>query len=199
MGDSLLNQLKKIVNSIDDGGLKSCGPCGGPCGPCCGPTLTSKPLCSPPCPFPYLQVCMLTPPPCPAPTEPKYVKPLTLPCPPGLGNECKHDPETDFKTRFANFYNNYNVDYHSQGINSCSSPRRSSGFGVTVDGQSPRCVDYRKRSNDDCLNGCPTGFKPCTMKLCPPPCCNPLDPWRAQVQPCPAKPRKKATSCGTCA
>ncbi|KAF2890889.1 hypothetical protein ILUMI_15284 [Ignelater luminosus] len=75
MGDSLLNQLKKIVDSIDDGGLKSCGPCG----PCCGPTLTSKPLCSPSCPVPYLQVCMLTPPPCPVPTEPKYVKPLTLP------------------------------------------------------------------------------------------------------------------------
>ncbi|KAF2883694.1 hypothetical protein ILUMI_22477 [Ignelater luminosus] len=101
MGDSLLNQLKKIVDSIDNDDSKSCGPCGS----CCGPTLTLKPLCSPPCPFSYLQVCMLIPP-------PEYVKPLTLPCSLGLGNECKHDLETDFKTCSANFYDNYNVDYH---------------------------------------------------------------------------------------
>ncbi|KAK5644512.1 hypothetical protein RI129_005812 [Pyrocoelia pectoralis] len=35
--------------------------------------------------------------------------------------------------------------------------------------------------------GCPTGFKPCKMKLCPPPGCHPLDTWQATVQPCPPK------------
>lgn len=90
------------------------------------------------------------------------------------------------------------MDYHNQG-KKCGKSSRSSNIpacGVTVDGQNPRCVDYRKNNNDDdcCLTGCPTGFKPCTMKLCPPPCCNPLDPWRAQIQPCPPKPRKKVSN-----
>lgn len=41
--------------------------------------------------------------------------------------------------------------------------------------------------NGGSLPGCPTGFKPCTMKLTPPPFCHPLGVWHAEIQPCPPK------------
>lgn len=97
------------------------------------------------------------------------------------------DPRYD---RFANFYNNYNVidgDYDD-----CTSdPRESNrGCGVTVDGKNPKCEQYKKKPQQQCCSdGCPTGFKPCEMELCPPPCCDPWGVWCATVQPCPAKPK----------
>lgn len=106
-------------------------------------------------------------------------------------------------SRYDNFYNNYNIDYREQAIvhrdlngggGCCGPPRQQ---GVTVDGKSPCCEDYMQKRNgtDDCANkGCPTGFKPCQMRLSPPMCCNPIGVWGAQIMPCASKPTKPEVS-----
>lgn len=108
--------------------------------------------------------------------------------------------EEAFKTRYANFYNYYN----SEGKNDCSgssgggpippcTPERKKG--VTPDGKSPCCEDLMAKKKPDCsVGGCPTGFKPCTMKMTPPYDCDPAGIWKATVLPCPAKPRKKVST-----
>lgn len=95
-------------------------------------------------------------------------------------------PEEAERSRFDNFYNNYNIDWHSESPcckSCCKAPEQSR--------KSRCCEDYTKQ--DDCCPapGCPTGFKPCTMRLTPPPCCDPCGVWCAQVQPCPPKAKKK--------
>lgn len=52
------------------------------------------------------------------------------------------------------------------------------------------------KRNEECdqAAGCPTGYKPCQMKLCQPPGCDPLGTWKATVQPCPPKPKKRVSN-----
>ncbi|KAK9722841.1 hypothetical protein QE152_g19470 [Popillia japonica] len=148
---------------------------------------------------PHAQVCFTCPPCIPLPTAPCPVKPLQLPCPKtGPTPEQMAEREREqYNSRYDNFYNNYNIDYHEQAIvhrdqngGTCHSGARNRG--VTVDGKSPQCEDYlvQPRSGlDSCANkGCPTGFKPCTMKLAAPQCCNPIAPWGATIMPCASKP-----------
>lgn len=109
--------------------------------------------------------------------------------------------EEAINSRHANFYNNYNVDYRTFGHedaenqNNCSPEKKK---GTTLDGGDPCCEDYTKKRNNSKkktpIPGCPTGFKPCTMKLTPPPNCDPAGLWIAQVQPCPPKPPKKVSN-----
>ncbi|RZC40857.1 hypothetical protein BDFB_000360 [Asbolus verrucosus] len=170
----IITELKELVNQIGD-----CCCDKVPCSPC------TAPCCSPCCSFPFAQVTMTVPPPILAPVRPAPVKPLQLPCPfpspePAAGPQQRDIPGN----RFDNFYNNYNEDYRSHNSGCGSEPPCP---------PKKKCEDYRKQNNDDhCPDpGCPTGFKPCTMKLTPPPCCDPYLPWCAQVQPCPPKPKKK--------
>lgn len=99
------------------------------------------------------------------------------------------------RTRYANFYNNYNIPYQST-YNPYEKPTHNNprkAYGATVDGKSPICCeDYRKKpkKRDE---GCPTGFKLCTMKLTPPCDGHPCGVWCAQIQPCPPKPKPKTT------
>ncbi|KRT82871.1 hypothetical protein AMK59_3584 [Oryctes borbonicus] len=189
--DGLLTQLKELVKQIDDGDKKEC------CEPCCQPV-------SPACELPFAQVCFTCPPCIPLPTSPCPVKPLQLPCP-----QSSTDPQQTiqeerdaYNSRYDNFYNNYNIDYHEQAIvhrdqqggNSMYAPARQQG--VTVDGKRPHCEDYlqQKKNNGDGNKGCPTGFKPCSMRLFPPQCCNPIAPWGATIMPCPPKPPKPDVS-----
>ncbi|CAH1375587.1 unnamed protein product [Tenebrio molitor] len=182
-GPPLLTELKDLVNQIGDGGwLQPCSCCVDPC-------------CIPCCDFPFAQVVMTCPPPIMAPTRPEPVKPLQLPCPPCCSNEMT--PEEAEATRYDNFYNNYNIDWHNDSPSwknncntSCCTPAKRQG--QTVDGKSPCCDEYYTKQDDCCpAPGCPTGFKPCTMRLTPPPCCDPCGVWCAQVQPCPPKAKKK--------
>ncbi|RZB39916.1 uncharacterized protein BDFB_007642, partial [Asbolus verrucosus] len=146
--------------------------CDSKCGSCVDP------CCHPCCNFPFAQVTMTVPPPILAPTRPQPVKPLCIPCPESPPTEMSPSEREHF--RIDNFYNNYNIDWRER--DSCGgelltcdnyTPKRS---GVTVDGKSP-CCDRPKLQDDCCpLPGCPTGFKPCAMKLTPPPCCHPLLP-----------------------
>lgn len=95
--------------------------------------------------------------------------------------------------RYDNFYNNYNIDWHNDSPRykparpQCTLAKQR---GQTVDGKSPCCNECMKPCDDGSLPGCPTGFKPCTMKLTAPPCCDPCGIWFAEIQPCPPKPRK---------
>lgn len=41
-----------------------------------------------------------------------------------------------------------------------------------------------RSATKDCLSG----FKPCKVTLNPPPGCDPLAPWTAEIHPCPPKP-----------
>lgn len=94
------------------------------------------------------------------------------------------------RTRYANFYNNYNVDWHAEtGGAAVEDPRRGRCSGVTTDGKNPCCPKKPPPPRED--EGCPTGFKPCAMRLTPPPDCHPCGVWGAQIQPCPPKPKKK--------
>lgn len=101
-------------------------------------------------------------------------------------------------SRYSNFYNNYNVDYHNEGGKNCSSNNDcppAKRKGATLDGNNPCCEDYRRKPPENCeCGGCPTGFKPCTMKMTPPADCDPAGIWCAQVQPCPPKPLKKVSN-----
>ncbi|XP_063923960.1 uncharacterized protein LOC135138046 isoform X2 [Zophobas morio] len=182
---SLLAELHDLVNQIGD----SCGSSSDPCS-CCTPDPPCAPCC-PPCNFPYAQVIISCPPPVLAPIYPEPVKPLGLFCPktetPLMTLQERED------SRYDSFYNNYNIDWHSE------SPRYANKYirpectpdkqkGQTVDGKSP-CCDCLPC--EPCLDvGCPTGFKPCTMRLTPPPCCHPCGVWCAEIQPCPPKPKK---------
>ncbi|EFA09789.1 uncharacterized protein LOC661071 isoform X1 [Tribolium castaneum] len=183
-GTSLLAELSDLVQQIGD-----CQPCS-----CCPP-----PQCIP-CNVPYAQVTMTCPPPILVPTQPQPVKPLQLPCPPAPPSPPILTPEEAERSRYDNFYNNYNIDWHNDSSSCkdhdhdhCCTPEKQRG--QTVDGKTPCCEDYTKnKQQDECrpLPGCPTGFKPCTMKLTPPPGCDPCGIWCAQVQPCPPKPKKKS-------
>lgn len=104
-------------------------------------------------------------------------------------------PEEAEEKRYANFYNNYNIDYHTQsagetnGGESYRAMRDNKTRGVTIDGKNPLCPEKKKEENHR-DKGCPTGFKPCSMKLTPPPGCHPCGVWCAEIQPCPPKPKK---------
>ncbi|GJQ75898.1 hypothetical protein Trydic_g17958 [Trypoxylus dichotomus] len=189
----LLSQLKELVNQIDDGEKKEC------CEPCCQPVSTEQP---------FAQVCFTCPPCIPLPTSPCPVKPLQLPCPPSSPSpELLIQQEREaYNSRYDNFYNNYNINYHEQAIvhrdnhsrnGLCPPDRRG---GVTVDGKGPCCEDYmlQKKDNGNANKGCPTGFKPCTMRLYPPQCCNPIAPWGATVMPCASKPPKPESKICPC-
>ncbi|KAF5298015.1 hypothetical protein FQR65_LT09826 [Abscondita terminalis] len=163
---TVLDNLKNIICQVED--------CAGPCGPC-------APLCSPP-DFPFLQVCMMVPPCRPAPTAPEYVKPLRLPnvCPP---LPPPRNYQEELLTKKANFYNFHNCDYRKTGLEMCGPPAPR---------QAPKrkyCEDVRWKKQVE--SGCPTGFKPCDMRLCPPPLNHPLGTWTATIMPCPPKPRLK--------
>lgn len=99
-------------------------------------------------------------------------------------------------SRYDNFYNNYNIDWHNNDVFSpcepkcrpcCTSVKQK---GQTLDGSSPCCFDYSKNDTWCPLPGCPTGFKPCSVNLIPPQSCDPCGFWKAKIQPCPPK-RKK--------
>lgn len=108
--------------------------------------------------------------------------------------------EQALKLRYANFYNNYNIDYHNYGDQDCgkeTSCTAEKRRGTTVNGSDPCCEDYTKQRDakrKKSIPGCPTGFKPCKLKLTAPPNCDPAGIWLAQVQPCPPKPRKKVST-----
>lgn len=79
-------------------------------------------------------------------------------------------------------------------VHNCSPEKKQ---GVTIDGRSPCSGAERKKKEVKKAiptPGCPTGFKPCTMKLVAPPNCDPAGIWMAQVQPCPPKPAKKVSN-----
>lgn len=63
----------------------------------------------------------------------------------------------------------------------------SSGEAKHTHSKKPAKTSGSSSKNEDCPAGCPTGFKPCEMKLTPPPFCHPLGVWMAQIQPCPPK------------
>ncbi|XP_023014962.1 uncharacterized protein isoform X2 [Leptinotarsa decemlineata] len=179
---ALLGKLKALVKEME-GDPSSC-----PCPPACVPIQPNT--------KPFATCCMVCPPPILAPTTPEPVKPLQLPCPTDNGNQqnVMSDEEAE-RTRYANFYNNYNIDWHPDGA--CAEnqgpydPRKDKCKGVTSDGKNPCCEDYRRTKKQCQDKGCPTGFKPCTMKLSPPPNCHPCGVWCAEVQPCPPKSKKK--------
>ncbi|XP_018575818.1 uncharacterized protein LOC108914473 [Anoplophora glabripennis] len=155
----------------------------------------AQPMVCPPQTQPFAACCMVYPPPILAPTSPEPVKPLQLPCPTPNNYEPEMSPEEAEETRYANFYNNYNIDYHTQsedapnGGSAYKEMRDNESRGVTTDGKNPLCPE-KKKENNHRDKGCPTGFKPCTMKLCPPPGCHPCGVWCAEIQPCPPKPKK---------
>ncbi|KAF7287326.1 hypothetical protein GWI33_001689 [Rhynchophorus ferrugineus] len=168
----LVSQLKNLINQYENGGGNvECSPTTEPCVTC----------------------CMVCPPPIMAPTVPQPVKPLQLPCPVNTQEDFHMSEEEAERTRYANFYNNYNIDWHVDGkndANHCPDPRTNRCSGVTTDGKSPCCPEKQKPIVEE-DKGCPTGFKPCTMKLKPPSDCHPCGVWCAEVQPCPPKPKKK--------
>lgn len=105
-------------------------------------------------------------------------------------------PEEAEETRYANFYNNYNIDYHTEShaeSNGSDPYKASRSKGVTIDGRNPQCEEGKKKKEDHPDKGCPTGFKPCTMKLTPPPGCHPCGVWCAEIQPCPPKPKNNVS------
>ncbi|XP_045473780.1 uncharacterized protein LOC123680116 isoform X1 [Harmonia axyridis] len=178
---TVLDHLKNVINQIDDG----C--CSGPCPPACPPQACPMVNC-----MPFAQVLISKPPPILAPTRPQPVIPLRLPCPPS--NKPRQMTEEEaLRWRYSNFYNNYNIDWHAdgpgckKGDGKCRAPPGS----FTVSGENPCCP--RPCSAPSCQDYCPTGFKTCTMRLTPPPCCDPCGTWTAEIQKCPPKPRKKVS------
>ncbi|XP_030762737.1 uncharacterized protein LOC115887446 isoform X1 [Sitophilus oryzae] len=169
----LVSQIKNLLDQYENGGGSvECPPTTEPCVTC----------------------CMVCPPPIMAPTVPQPVKPLQLPCPVSAQDGPHISEEEAERTRYANFYNNYNIDWHAESRNAsraCPDPRTERCTGVTTDGKNPCCPDKKKPVEED--KGCPTGFKPCTMKLSPPNDCHPCGVWCAEVQPCPPKPKKKVS------
>lgn len=96
-------------------------------------------------------------------------------------------------SRYDNFYNSYNNDWHNNAVLSTCEPKcrpcctLEKQKGQTLDGKSPCCFDYPKNDTWCPPPGCPTGFKPCSVKLTPPQCCDPCGVWKAKIQPCPPK------------
>ncbi|KAK5644484.1 hypothetical protein RI129_005784 [Pyrocoelia pectoralis] len=131
---------------------------------------------------------MLDPPCTVVPFEPKYVKPLQMPSPPL--QKCESEAE-GLRNRTLNFYNNYNIDYHLTGDEfKCKKiPKRNMPhYTATVGGRFPNSP----HTGEECIDeGCPTGFKPCKMKLCPPIGCHPLGTWYASIQPCSPKAKRR--------
>ncbi|XP_057664331.1 uncharacterized protein LOC130898810 isoform X3 [Diorhabda carinulata] len=185
----LLGQLQGVMNEL--AGLSSnISGSGAPCcqQPCCPPPMPVCTGCCPPPPHPIC--CMPCPPPLVLPTLPEPVKPLMMPV-----EKCENrmSDEEQFIYRHANFYNNYNIDWKTEAIKPCGPPSpdpRSdikSKTGVTIDGKNPLCPCGPKK-NDCCTDkGCPTGFKPCVMKMRPPANCHPCGLWCAEIQECPPK------------
>ncbi|KAF5303485.1 hypothetical protein FQA39_LY09948 [Lamprigera yunnana] len=165
---SLVDKLQDLICQIED------------CPRCCSTLACGSNFCPPD--FPYPQVCMLEPPCTWAPTAPQYVKPLCLP---PLRPPCyQPTPAENIKTRKSNFYNYHNEDYHKTGYELCqpASPRQQKKM---------KCCEDNRRYTCMKSTGCPTGFKICDVKMCPPCNNNPLCTWTATIQPCPTKPRKK--------
>ncbi|VEN62400.1 unnamed protein product [Callosobruchus maculatus] len=159
---ALLSRLKTLLHDIEGGGCPPPQPQGVVIQPQSEPCATC---------------CMVCPPPILAPTSPQPVKPLRLPCPTDDMQPQMSEEEAE-RTRYANFYNNYNVDWHADSYNNRCPP-------------APDTRDKCKGAyNVD--KGCPTGFKPCTMKLTPPANCHPCGVWCAEIQPCPPKSKKKS-------
>nr|CAH7749038.1 unnamed protein product [Callosobruchus chinensis] len=178
---ALLSRLKTLLQDIEGGGCPPPQPQGVVVQPQSEPCATC---------------CMVCPPPILAPTSPQPVKPLRLPCPTDDIQPQMSEEEAE-RTRYANFYNNYNRDWHSDSYNNRCPPApdtRNKCAGVTIDGKTPYCEDYRKKKVYNVDKGCPTGFKPCTMKLTPPANCHPCGVWCAEIQPCPPKPKKKVNT-----
>ncbi|XP_044754682.1 uncharacterized protein LOC123313751 isoform X2 [Coccinella septempunctata] len=177
---TVLDQLKGVINQIDDG----C--CPAPCPPSCPPQGCPMVSC-----MPFAQVLISKPPPILAPTRPQPVVPLKLPCQPS--NKPRQMTEEEaLRWRYSNFYNNYNIDWHADGPG-CKKPDikcRAPPGSFTVTGENP-CCSRPSSAPQPCEDYCPTGFKTCTMRLTPPPCCDPCGTWTAQIQKCPPKPRKK--------
>ncbi|XP_019879257.2 uncharacterized protein LOC109607180 isoform X1 [Aethina tumida] len=146
-----------------------------------------NPSCPTPCvvepQFPFAACCHVSPPPILLPTSPRPVKPLQLPCPMSCPPEM--DPEEMFQKRYSNYYNYYNVDYKQKEKSCKVNPVRVI--------RTSHCEDYSlKRSEPQEDPGCPTGFKPCSMKMTPPASRHPCDAWCAKIEPCPPKRKKKA-------
>ncbi|KAK9881765.1 hypothetical protein WA026_017284 [Henosepilachna vigintioctopunctata] len=176
---TVLNQLKGVINQIDDG--------------CCVPMCCQQPCPPQQCPMvgcmPFAQVLISRPPPILAPTRPQPVVPLKLPCAPPAAPRRMTEEEA-LQWRYSNFYNNYNIDWHSEGL-SCKKEKpkcRAPPGTMTVTGEDPCCPETPKKCEEDY---CPTGFKTCSMRLTPPPCWDPCGVWCAEIQKCPPKPRKK--------
>ncbi|CAG9861839.1 unnamed protein product, partial [Phyllotreta striolata] len=153
-----------------------CSPCG-PCAPPPNPVL-----------FPAAMCCMVTPPPICPPTYPEPVKPLMITCPKSCGPWPNLTSDQEYILRYSNFYNNYNSDYHTSSP--CDKPGKCDP-GVGVCGPPKYCTDVRRRKKrprpEDA--GCPTGFKPCYMKMFPPADNHPCGVWCAEVQLCFSKPK----------
>ncbi|XP_060528766.1 uncharacterized protein LOC132703487 [Cylas formicarius] len=143
-----------------------------------------------------LQRCcyLFCPPPILVPTAPQPVRPLQWPLPKRTISEPKMSTEEAERIRYANFYNNYNIDWHSDSARDkqpSPDPRTDKWRGVTTDGKSPRCSDSENLKKVEEDKGCPTGFKLCSMKVTPFSNCHPCGAWCAEIEPCPKKPKKK--------
>lgn len=91
--------------------------------------------------------------------------------------------------RYDNYYNNYNIDWHSLGLGKTPEypdPRTAKCRGATLDGRNP--CEYVKPPRMNCDDGCPTGFKPCAMKMVGP---LPCGVWCAQIPKCTPKAHEK--------
>ncbi|CAH1112750.1 unnamed protein product [Psylliodes chrysocephalus] len=176
------------------------------CSPCCaGPP--SVPFCPPPCSPCYAGPNFMPPcAPCWTGASQATWMPTCYPinascfcCPPAPPPKPKCGPngprwpdlteDQEYILRFSNFYNNYNKDYHT--ISPCSKPPKCvPGMGVC--GPPRYCTDVKRKKNRPLAEeaGCPTGFKPCYMKMFPPADNHPCGVWCAEVQLCPQKPRQ---------
>ncbi|XP_049823689.1 uncharacterized protein LOC109607180 isoform X2 [Aethina tumida] len=150
-----------------------------------------NPSCPTPCvvepQFPFAACCHVSPPPILLPTSPRPVKPLQLPCPMSCPPELSEQERMEL--RYDNYYNNYNIDWHSLGLGKTPEypdPRTAKCRGATLDGRNP--CEYVKPPRMNCDDGCPTGFKPCAMKMVGP---LPCGVWCAQIPKCTPKTHEK--------
>ncbi|XP_028130688.1 uncharacterized protein LOC114326492 isoform X2 [Diabrotica virgifera virgifera] len=176
-------------------GSQAC--CPAACQPCADCPMPPHPIC-----------CMSCPPPIVLPTVPEPVKPLMMPV-----EKCENrmTDEEQFLYRFANFYNNYNIDWRTEALK-CNGPPAPDPramvkckYGVTVDGKNPYVPRVHRNENCCTDKGCPTGFKPCVVKMCPELPGHPCGLWCAEVQECAPKPvcktnaqRPSARGCTIC-
>ncbi|KAJ8920049.1 hypothetical protein NQ315_011702 [Exocentrus adspersus] len=131
---ALLTTLKNIVAELENGGQ------------------AQQPVCCPPQTQPFPACCHVCPPPILAPTKPEPVKPLQLPCPYPDTREPEMSQEEAENTRFANFYNNYNVDYRAEAAgkrNGLDPYGENKSQGVTIDGKSPSCPEHLKKKKEE--------------------------------------------------